>query len=317
MAEMQAQCIGIISVDNTNISFSVKVKEELCHTPINKKCCAISELYGIFLYASIFNIKQIRIKTELLSVVKRISTLIDKVFAVQIQSKKVGKRFVLDITDSKLLEKIMTTFGYDIKPYVSYPLNRNIIDKDCCSSAFLRGIFIASGSVSPPDKKSHLEIKCGHITLCRQVMSLMLDCGISPKITTRKTIGVIYLKDTAKIEDLLTCMGASLCAMEIMEAKVEKNIRNNINRQVNCETSNLVKITDASAKQIIAIEKALQLGGIEVFPENLRETVDLRVANPTSSLSELAQMFKEPTTKSGLSHRLRRIMQIAEQLEQN
>ena len=125
---------------------------------------------------------------------------------------------------------------------------------------------------------------------------------------------MIYLKDTAGIEDLLTRIGASRAAMTIMEAKIEKNLRNNINRQVNCETSNLMKTTDASARQIAAIERALTLGGIEIYPENLRETVDLRVANPAASLAELAAMFDPPISKPGLSHRLRRIMQISETL---
>ena len=303
-------------MDKQNISFSVKAKEELCRVPINKNCCAVAELYGIFLYANTFDLKQIRIKTELTSVAKRITMLIEKVFNVHIEIKNIGQRLVIEINDDKLLEKIMTEFGYDTKPYISCPLNRNMVEQDCCAASFLRGVFLISGSVASPDKKSHLEIKCSHIALCRQVISLMLDLGIEPKMLTRQTSGVIYLKGTAAIEDFLTRMGACLCAMEIMEAKVEKNLRNNINRQVNCETSNLVKTTDASAKQIAAIEKALLIGGIEIFPENLRETVDLRVANPASSLSELALMFDKPMTKSGLSHRLRKIMQISQRLEQ-
>ncbi len=314
---MQVVFIGIISVDKQNISFSMKTKDELCRVPINRNCCAVAELYGMVLYANIFNLKQIRIRTELASVAKRASMLIEKVLGVQLEVQNIGHRLVLQIDDSRLIEKIMTTFGYDAKPYISYPLNRNMVEQDCCAAAFLRGIFLISGSVAPPDKKSHLEIKCSHMTLCRQVISLMLDLGMSPKMLSRQTTGIIYFKDTASIEDFLTRMGASLSAMEIMEAKVEKNLRNNINRQVNCETSNLVKTTDASAKQIAAIEKALLIGGIEIFPENLRETVDLRVANPASSLAELAEMFQSPMTKSGLSHRLRKIMQITQRLEQS
>ncbi len=304
-------------MDKQNTSFSVKTKEELCRVSINKNCCALAELYGIFLYANIFDLKQIRIRTELASVAKRVAMLIEKVFNVNVEIQNTGQRLIIEIHDNKLLEKIMTTFGYDTKPYISYPLNRNMIEQDCCSVAFLRGVFLVSGSVASPNKKSHLEIKCSHIPLCRQVISLMLDLGIEPKMLIRQTSGVIYLKGTATIEDFLTCIGASLCAMEIMEAKIEKNLRNNINRQVNCETSNLFKTTDASAKQIAAIEKALSIGGIEIFPENLRETVDLRVANPASSLSELALMFDKPMTKSGLSHRLRKIMQISQRLEQS
>ena len=127
---------------------------------------------------------------------------------------------------------------------------------------------------------------------------------------------VIYWKDTQRIEDFLTTIGAPRAAMALMEGKVEKQIRNEINRQVNCETANMIKVTAASAKQIAAIERALVLRGIEIFPENLRDTVDLRVAHPTASLAELAAMFDPPLSKPGLNHRLRKIMEIAGQVEE-
>lgn len=304
-------------MDNKNKSFSVITKHELCKNNITRHCCALAELYGILLYSSSFDIKFIKIKTEIFEIAKRIILLFDKVFCFKPQIEKKGQRFVINIFEERFVKEIMTQYGYDIKPYISYPLNRNIVEKDCCVASFLRGIFLISGSLSSPDKKSHLEIKCSHITLCKQVMSLMLDFGISPKMLTRQTSGVIYMKYTASIEDFLTKIGASSCAMQIMEAKIEKNLRNNINRQVNCETSNIIKTTYASAKQIEAIEKALILGGIEIFPQNLRHTVDLRVANPSASLSELANMFDPPVTKSGLSHRIRKIMNIAKNLEQD
>lgn len=296
------------------MSFSSKTKTELCRAPLGRACCQLAEIYGVLLYAAVFSHREIRITTELPAFARRAARLLDKVFGVQVKAETVGRRRVLHITDEKALRMIMTSLGYDFKSHITYHLNRNMVENDCCAAAFLRGIFLMSGSVAGPDKKSHLEIKCSHQTLCREVMSLMLDLGIQPKLTARRTAYLIYLKDTAGIEDLLTRIGASRAAMTIMEAKIEKNLRNNINRQVNCETSNLMKTTDASARQIAAIERALTLGGIEIYPENLRETVDLRVANPAASLAELAAMFDPPISKPGLSHRLRRIMQISETL---
>lgn len=296
------------------MSFSVKTKTELCRAPLGRGCCQLAEAYGMLLYAATFTHREIRITTELPALARRAALLLDKAFGASVQPESTGCRRVLHITDVHSLHGIMTRLGYDFKSHITYHLNRNMVESDCCATAFLRGIFLMSGSVAGPDKKSHLEIKCAHQALCREVMSLMLDLGMSPKLATRRTGYLIYLKDTAGIEDFLTRIGASRAAMAIMEAKVEKNLRNNINRQVNCETSNLVKTTDASARQIVAIERALAIGGIEIYPENLRQTVDLRVANPAASLAELAAMFEPPISKPGLNHRLRRIMQISESL---
>lgn len=296
------------------MSFSEKTKTELCRAPLGRSCCQLAEIYGILLYAAVFTHREIRITTESQMFARRASLLLDKVFGVKVTPTVNGRRRVLHIADERSLRAIMTKLGYDFKSYITYHLNRNMVEDECCAASFLRGIFLMSGSVAGPDKKSHLEIKCSHQTLCREVVSLMLDHGVTPKMTARRTSYLIYLKDTAGIEDLLTRIGASRAAMAIMEAKVEKNLRNNINRQVNCETANLVKTTDVSARQIAAIERALAVGGIEIYPENLRETVDLRVANPAASLSELAALFDPPISKPGLSHRLRRIMQISQTL---
>lgn len=296
------------------MSFSVKTKNELCRTPLGAPCCQTAEIYGMLLYAAAFTHREIRISTELSALTRRASLLLSRVFGIESAAELAGRKRIVQIQDERALRMIMNRLGYDFKSHITYHLNRNMAESDCCAAAFLRGIFLMSGTVAGPDKKSHLEIKTNHQSLCREVVSLMLDLGINPKITQRRTTWLIYLKDTAGIEDFLTRLGASRAAMAIMEGKVEKNIRNTINRQVNCETANLMKTTDTSVRQIAAIERALMAGGIEIFPENLRETVDLRVAHPSASLSELAAMFDPPLSKPGLNHRMRRIMQIAEGL---
>lgn len=298
------------------ISFSMKAKNELCRVPLGRGCCQRAEIYAMLLYASVFSHREIRMATESPALARRMERLLDRVFSIPVKAALSGSRWVVHITEERALRTIMAQLGYDFKSYVTYHLNRNMVEDDCCTAAFLRGIFLMGGSVAGPDKKSHLEIKCSHQSLCREVVSLMLDHGMNPKITARRNGSLIYFKSTAAIEELLTRMGAPHAALSIMEAKVEKNLRNRINRQVNCETSNLMKTTDASARQIAAIERALQAGGIEIYPENLRETVDMRVANPAASLAELAAMFQPPISKPGLSHRLRRIMQISEALLQ-
>ena len=296
------------------MSFSEKTKNELCRAPLSRSCCQLAEIYGMLLYAAVFTHREIRMATGSQAIARRAALLLERVFGVRTELEISGRRRVLHITDERSLRTILTMLGYDFKSHITYHLNRNMVENECCAASFLRGVFLAGGTVAGPDKKSHLEIQCAHQSLCREVVSLMLDCGMQPKTTVRRTSYLIYLKDTAGIEDLLTRIGASRAALAIMEAQVEKNLRTNINLQVNCETANLVKTTDVSARQIAAIERALSIGGIEIYPENLRQTVDLRVANPTASLSELAAKFDPPISKPGLNHRLRRVMQISEAL---
>lgn len=139
------------------------------------------------------------------------------------------------------------------------------MEEDCCIASFLRGAFLMAGTVAGPDKKSHLELKSTHQSLVGEETSLMLDLGLSPKQAKRANVLLLYFKDGASVEDFLTRIGAPHAAMELMQAKVEKNLRNTINRQVNCETANLVKAADASARQIAAIQSVLKGGGRTPF----------------------------------------------------
>lgn len=298
------------------LSFSAKTKHELCRVPNGQACCRTAELYGMLLFGAAFSHRAIRLTSEQSAIIRRAALLLDKVCGVRAAPVVLGRRRVIEL-DTDTRAQVMEHMGYDFRSYLTYHLNRNIIENDCCAAAFLRGIFLMAGSVSSPEKKGHLEIKTSHPILCREVMSLLLDVGLAPKMTERRTAWLLYWKDSSRIEDFLTLIGARHAALAIMEAKVEKQLRGDINRKVNCETANLIKVTSASTRQIAAIEHALEVGGIEVFPESLRQTVDLRVANPAASLAELAAMFNPPISKPGLSHRLGRIMEIAGRVTQS
>lgn len=293
------------------MSFSAEIKEELCRVPVSRACCAVAEAYGHLLYANTFSDKEIRIVTENKLVAQRLPPLFQKAFSVKLPLEDGRRKYVYRLTEQAGLHKIFDALGYDNRVYVSYHLNRNVIEEDCCRASFLRGIFLASGAVAGPDKKSHLEIATSHQGLCREVMSLLLDMDLYPKITMRKASGVLYFKDTASIEDFLTLIGSPHAAMRIMEAKVEKELRNSVNRKVNCETANLLKSSGASARQAMALRQVLALGGEDAFPEKLRETARLRLLYPEDSLQELAQRFDPPISKPGLSHRLRKLEEAA------
>ena len=293
------------------MSFSTEVKNELCRVSMQRVCCTRAEAYGALLHASAFSHKEIRLNTENPAVARRLQALLQRAFFVVCEPQRVGQKHQLILTGAEQIGRIFDALGYDRKSHITYHLNRNVLEEDCCIASFLRGAFLMAGTVAGPDKKSHLELKTARQSLAGEETSLLLDLGLSPKQMRRASAHILYFKDGTSVEDFLTRIGAPRAAMELMEAKVEKNIRNTINRQVNCETANLVKAADASARQIAAIRAVLDAHGEEGFPENLRETVRLRLEYPTDSLAELAQRFDPPISKPGLSHRLKKIIELA------
>ena len=293
------------------MSFSTEVKNELCRVSMQRVCCTRAEAYGALLHASAFSHKEIRLNTENAAVARRLQALLQRAFFVVCEPQRVGQKHQLILTGAEQIGRIFDALGYDRKSHITYHLNRNVLEEDCCIASFLRGAFLMAGTVAGPDKKSHLELKTARQSLAGEETSLLLDLGLSPQQMRRGSAHILYFKDGTSVEDFLTRIGAPRAAMELMEAKVEKNIRNTINRQVNCETANLVKAADASARQIAAIRAVLDAHGEEGFPENLRETVRLRLEYPTDSLAELAQRFDPPISKPGLSHRLKKIIELA------
>ena len=278
---------------------------------MQRTCCTRAEIYGALLHASVFSHKEIWLSAENMTVVRRLQALLQRAFFVECEPQKAGRKQQLVLTEPAQIGRVFDALGYDCKSHITYHINRTLLEEDCCIAAFLRGAFLMAGTVAGPDKKSHLELKSTHQSLAGEETSLMLDLGLAPKQARRASAQLLYFKDSASVEDFLTRIGAPHAAMELMQAKVEKNLRNTINRQVNCETANLVKAADASARQIAAIKSVLREGGEEAFPDNLRETVRLRLSYPTDSLTELARRFDPPISKPGLSHRLKKITEFA------
>lgn len=293
------------------MSFSTEVKNELCRVSMQRACCTRAEAYGALLHATVFSHREIRLSTENSVIARRLQALLQRAFFVVCEPQRQGRKYQIVLEQPTQIGRIFDVLGYDRKSHITYHLNRNELEEECCLASFLRGAFLMAGTVAGPDKKSHLELKSGHQSLAGEETSLLLDLGLSPKLAQRGGSCLLYFKDGASVEDFLTRIGAPHAAMALMEAKVEKNLRNTINRQVNCETANLVKTADAAARQIAAIRAVLDTRGEEAFPENLRETVRLRLAYPTDTLAELAQRFAQPISKPGLSHRLKKITEFA------
>ena len=172
----------------------------------------------------------------------------------------------------------------------------------------MRGAFLAGGSVTDPEKRYHLELATTHYSVSREAYSVLLEMGFSPKEAERKGNRLLYFKKSEHIEDFLTTIGAPISAMDVMSAKIEKDMKNSINRKVNCDSANADKVVAAAAEQMEAIRRIDRLYGLDSLPEKLQEAALLRFANPEASLADLALLSYPPVSKSCLSHRLKKLL---------
>ena len=295
------------------MSFCSKAKAELCKIPISKTCCAVAESYGVLLFCNTFSPTSIRIVTESRDFAQRLPKLFQKAFSLKFDQPpetEQGKQ-IFSMDDPRKIHRIYDVFGLEAATTVALQVNLGILEEDCCRVAFLRGAFMAGGSVTDPEKRYHLELATSHLRVSREVKHLMEEVGFAPKCVTRAGSHVLYFKQSDQIEDFLTTLGAPVCAMGIMEAKVEKDLRNGVNRRVNCETANLGKAVDAAQEQLAAIRRLKERGLYEELPQKLKETAQLRQDHPEATLLELSQMQDPPVSKSAINHRMRKLMELS------
>ena len=295
------------------MSFCSKAKAELCKIPISKTCCAVAESYGVLLFCNTFSPTSIRIVTESRDFAQRLPKLFQKAFSLkfdQMPETEQGKQ-IFTMDDPRKIHRIYDVFGLEAATTVALQVNLGILEEDCCRVSFLRGAFMAGGSVTDPEKRYHLELATSHLRVSREVKHLMEEVGFAPKCVTRAGSHVLYFKQSDQIEDFLTTLGAPVCAMGIMEAKVEKDLRNGVNRRVNCETANLGKAVDAAQEQLAAIRRLKERGLYEELPQKLKETAQLRQDHPEATLLELSQMQDPPVSKSAINHRMRKLLDLS------
>ncbi len=297
------------------MSFAGQAKGELCRAPLSRKCCAQAEAYGVLLYCNLFSAGEIRVMTENDNFSARLPQLFKKAFKVEFdrvpESGCTGKRtFVITAPDK--LSAIRDVYGMDGGGLLAHHINFAVLEENCCRLAFLRGAFLAGGSVTDPEKSYHLELATSHYHVSREVHALMQECGFKPKQATRKANYIAYFKRSEDIEDFLTGIGAPLAAMDIMNAKVEKTLRGSANRRVNCDAANLDKAVEAAQSQLEAIRKLEQSGMLDMLPDKLQEAARLRLTHPEETLSQLAEQCDPPITKSALNHRLRKLVELSQ-----
>ncbi len=302
------------------LSFSSDVKAELCRLPLDKKNIALAECYGILMYCNSFSPRELRIITASPAFAERLPRLFKRALGLsfdQAPSAAAGSKRSFGITGRDKLKKIFEAFGGEIDSTLAQHVNFGMLEEPGCVEAFARGAFLAGGSVTDPEKRGHLELATPHRTVNREMLSLLLDLGFAPKETQRRGNSLLYFKKADAIADFLTQIGAPVSAMNVMTAKVDKEMRNLVTRRINCDTANADKTVLAAQEQIDAIHAVAKAwGGLYELPEPLQQAAMLRIANPEASLADLARLSDPPVTKSCLNHRLRKLMEMAEKSEE-
>ena len=299
------------------MAFSAGVKQELCRPRIARRCCAQAEAYGVLLFCGAFHSRQARIVTECPALKERLPALFRRAFRVsfdQITGRGEGKSTFL-IEDPAKLRTIFEAFDLEWDASVSLHINLALLEEEHCRTAFLRGAFLAGGSVTDPMKGYHLELATSHYYVGRELPALLREAGFEPKETQRKGNQVVYFKQSHHIEDFLTWLGAPVSAMAVMNAKLERDLQGRVNRQVNCDSANLDKTVAAAREQLAAIGRLRESGRLETLPDKLRETARLRTEHPELNLAQLGALCDPAVGKSALNHRMRKLMELAEGLK--
>lgn len=299
------------------MSFNAEIKKELSAVAVNKRCCEKALLCTFFALLSEEKKGIITLKTENINIGRKIITLSKKLLSAdlsfEIKENKRRKNPIIVITaslkDSEKIKKELNLknekadiFYSNIPP--SFTLN------PCCKKASLLGAFLASGFITNPKKSYHLELVTHKKKVIENLFEIMLELSLEPKMTTRKNKYVIYIKNNEEICDFLGIIGAKRSLFKFHETKVEKEIKNRVNRALNCESANQDKVIQTSLLQIQAIEKLIKSGKINELSEDMKKTAYLRLNNPDMSLSELAEVADFKITKSGLNHRLKKITDL-------
>ncbi len=296
------------------MSFSSDVKSEIAKAENLSSCCYHAQVYGLVLFAH-FSKYNLSITTENTDVFDLYLGYLKDYCGVEPTlsdsgTKKLTAYLKTDAQKSKVFDK----FGHALNE-TSLRINRANISDECCASAFLRGAFLACGTVTAPERGYHLEFVVPYKRLCMDMMKFMDELNLKPKYIVRKGNHVIYFKDSESIEDILAIIGAQDASLYVMGIKIEKDVKNKVNRRLNFEMSNINKTVDAANIQVEAIEFIESKAGISSLPENLQKIASLRLEYPEASLSELGKLLDEPISRSGINHRLGRIVKIAENLK--
>lgn len=297
------------------MSFSKNVKKELAQIKPDNQCCLCAQTYGLLLFGRSFSANSIKLLSESVDAAKSYHefsmdfTGIEPIFL----TTKSGKNSItFNSKNDRWL--VLNSFGHSEKE-VTLRINRANFEDDCCYGSFIRGAFLSCGTISDPNKNYHLEFVVQKEKLCKDLKTLMQDVELNPKVLKRGNNFVIYFKDSEEIEDVLTIMGATESSLDLMGIKMMKSVRNKINRQINFETANISRTINASMLQIKAINKIKERKAFNTLPLQLKKIAEIRLNNPDMSLGDIQKELDEDISRSGVNHRLNKLIEIADKLK--
>lgn len=314
------------------MSFSGKVKDELSRQWSQARHCQIAELAALISICGAIVIDSrnqygIKIHTENITVARKVFTLVQKTFNIEadisvrrnIIKESVSYSVIIrKHSDAlRILQATKLTDEYMDGFEEIHIVNPIIVRQTCCKRAFLRGVFLAAGSMSDPEKSYHFEIVCAAEAMAVQLRKMICGFSMDGKIVQRKKSWVVYLKEGSQIVDMLNIMEAPLSLMELENVRILKEMRNTVNRKVNCETANINKTVSAAVRQLEDIKYLQSTIGLEKLPEGLEETAHIRLSHPDATLKELGELMSPTVGKSGVNHRLRKISEMAEKVRQD
>lgn len=315
------------------MSFSSEVKEELSRKISTARHCQIAELAAMISMCGGVMISsgdryRLKIQTENITVAKKCFTLLKKIFNIEaevsIRQPKLPKKACIYTVLMKNHEDVLRVLqavklmGPDMEIKENFSATDNLIlQRTCCKRAFIRGAFLSAGSMSDPTKAYHFEIVCASQQKACQLRDLIHSFDMDAKIVCRKKYFVVYLKEGSQIVDLLNVMEAHMALLNLENVRILKEMRNTVNRKVNCETANIHKTVSAAVKQIEDIRYLKAHVDFSELSDELRETAELRLENPDASLKELGEMLSPQVGKSGVNHRLRKLSSLAEKLRES
>lgn len=298
------------------MTFCASCKQDIVDKLPESACCMSARLYGMLLFARSFTLERIACASEHKFVVEQFAALLLEMGLgeSEIKRTKSAREYSAALVTREGAERVFADFGYSgDEPSVRIITDNFLCER--CAAEFVAGAFLTGGSVTRPTSGYHLEFTTHKKNLCDDFETLLASEGFGAKRTSRGYLKVLYYKSSGVIEDLLTYMGASDSALDLMNAKIYKDIVNSVNRRTNCESANIDKTVNSAAADAECIELIKKLGGLQSLSDELRELAVLRVEQPELSMSELGALTDPPLTKSGVSHRLRKLRRIADDLK--
>lgn len=304
------------------MSFSATTKNELARIRGGDKCCKLAELAALVKMDGRLHFNAGRVFLDVrnhnaavarktFSLVKELFDISAKVMVRRKARLRKNNVYLVRIFSAGGMEDILTALGFVNQPG---DFLKHLLHKDCCRRSYLRGLFLGGGSVNSPDRAYHMEISTSDLCFARDIKNILRGFDLLARISPRKYQHVVYLKESDQISRCLNVMGAHNAVLDFENKRVYKEVRNQVNRLVNCETANLSKTVEAAVRQVEDIRLIEQVKGLNSLPSSLYQAAKARLKYPDASLRELGELMVPPVGKSGMNHRLRKLAQMAGRL---